>query len=90
MAFAWLPGALGDIALASAELRASIADLHGVISKTDGSVAELANTTVPQMNSALASVQKAADQMDTLAFKLGQSPRSLLTSPGSKEVEIQP
>jgi len=83
-------GALGDISAASAELRASITDLHEVISKTDGSVTELTSTTVPQMNSALASVQKAADQMDTLAFKLGQSPRSLLTSPGSKEVEIQP
>jgi len=81
-------GALGDIAAASAELRASITDLHDVISKTDGSVAELATTTVPQMNSALASVQKAADQMDSLAFKLGQNPRSILTSPGSKEVEI--
>jgi phospholipid/cholesterol/gamma-HCH transport system substrate-binding protein len=81
-------GALGDIAAASAELRSSITDLHGVISKTDGSVAELANTTVPQMNAALASVQKAADQMDTLAFKLGQSPRSILTSAGTKEVEI--
>jgi len=81
-------GVLSDIALASGDLRTAIANLNGILGKVDGSVTELSNTTVPRATFALESIQKAADQLDSLTFRIEQNPGILLSSRPDREVEI--
>ena len=56
--------------------------------KTGDPVAELSNTTIPQMTATLNSVQKTADRLNALTFEIQQNPKALLTSNGGREVEI--
>jgi len=81
-------GVLADLTVTTGELRRTAVDMHALVNKSDGPVTELSNSTIPEMTAALDSVQKAADRLDSLAFKIEQNPKSLLTSGGAKEVEI--
>ena len=81
-------GVLADLAVTTHELRSSAIGVHALVDKTGDPVAELSNTTIPQMTATLNSVQKTADRLNALTFGIQQNPKALLTSNGGREVEI--
>ena len=81
-------GVLGEVGVAAVELRNSVADIRQLLSRVDSSVVQLSATTLPEMNAALGSIQEAADALDSLTTDIRQDPRSTLTRPSGREVEI--
>jgi phospholipid/cholesterol/gamma-HCH transport system substrate-binding protein len=81
-------GTLGEVATAATDLRRAVADLRGLITRVDGSVAQMSSSTLPEINSALGTIQNAAEALDRLTSDIRQDPRHTLTRPSGREVEI--
>ena len=81
-------GTLGEVATAATDLRVAVGDLRRLITRVDGSVAQMSSSTLPQMTSALATIQETAEALDRLTSDIRQDPRGTLTRPSGREVEI--
>lgn len=81
-------GVFADVGVAATELRASVAGMRQLITRVDGSFVQLSATTLPEMNAALGSIQEAAVALDNLTSDIRQDPRTALTRPTGREVEV--
>lgn len=81
-------GVFADVGVAATELRASVAGMRQLITRVDGSFVQLSATTLPEMNAALGSIQEAAVELDNLTSDIRQDPRTALTRPTGREVEV--
>jgi phospholipid/cholesterol/gamma-HCH transport system substrate-binding protein len=61
-----------------------------MIAKLQGPTSEFATSGLPQLTSAVVSLQQAADSLNRLAQEAEQSPRSFVAKPPAKEVEVKP
>jgi phospholipid/cholesterol/gamma-HCH transport system substrate-binding protein len=81
-------GTLGEISTAASELRAAVADMRGLIGRTDGSMAQLSATTLPELNATLGSIQAAAVELQSLTADIRQDPRATFVRAAGREVEV--
>jgi phospholipid/cholesterol/gamma-HCH transport system substrate-binding protein len=78
---------LGD---AADELKAATADVRKLIAKLQGPTTDFATTGLPQLTSAIGSLQQTVESLDRLVNEIQQNPRMLVTKPPAKEVEVKP
>ena len=78
---------LGD---AADQIEEAAKDVRGLLAKIDGPTGEFAKTGLPQIQSAVTSLQQATDHLDRVLGEIQQSPQGLLGKPPSKEVEVKP
>ncbi len=78
---------LGD---AATEIEGASRDLHTLMGKLKGPMGDFATTGLPQITSAAASLQQAADNLDRMLAEVQQSPQGLVAKPPAQEIEVQP
>jgi phospholipid/cholesterol/gamma-HCH transport system substrate-binding protein len=78
---------LGD---AAAELQAAAKDARGMITRLDGPTTEFATTGLPQLSSAIVTLQSAAASLDRLVGDIEQNPRGVVAKSPAKELEVKP
>ncbi|MGZ8348441.1 MAG: MlaD family protein [Allosphingosinicella sp.] len=81
-------GTLGNVSTAAADLRVAVADLRQLITRTDGSMAQLSATTLPELNATLGAIQATAFELQNLTSDIRRDPRAALTRAPSREVEV--
>jgi phospholipid/cholesterol/gamma-HCH transport system substrate-binding protein len=78
------------LADAATEIESAAKDLRGMMGKLEGPTSDFATTGLPQLNSAVASLQQATENLDRVMSEVQQDPRGLLAKPPAKEVEVKP
>jgi phospholipid/cholesterol/gamma-HCH transport system substrate-binding protein len=61
-----------------------------MIRKLEGPTTDFANTGLPQLTQAIASLQQAAESMNRLATEAEQSPQGLVGKAPAQEVKVKP
>jgi len=61
-----------------------------MVKKLEGPTSDFATNGLPQLSSAVVSLQRSADSLNALVEDVRQDPRALITKPPSKEIEVQP
>ena len=64
--------------------------LDNMASQLEQPVGEFASTGLPQIMSALASLQRAVDNLDRTLGEVQQSPQGLVARPPAQEIEVKP
>ncbi|WP_421737234.1 MlaD family protein [Caulobacter sp.] len=81
---------LGELADAAAELKAAAKDARSMISKLEGPTSDFASTGLPQLSSAIVTLQSAAESLDRLVGDVEQNPRGVVSKAPAKELEVKP
>jgi phospholipid/cholesterol/gamma-HCH transport system substrate-binding protein len=81
---------LKEASEAAAEIKAAAVDTRAMVAKLQGPTADFATTGLPQLTSAIVTLQQAANSLNRLVSEAEQSPRSLVAKPPAKEVEVKP
>lgn len=81
---------LRDIADAAAQIKGAAEDARTLVKRLEGPTTDFANTGLPELTQAVASLQQAADSLNRLAAEAEQSPQALVTKPPAKEVQVKP
>lgn len=82
--------AMRDLGSAADELKAAAKDARSMITKLEGPTSDFASTGLPQLTSAVVTLQSAAESLDRLVGEVEQNPRGLIGKAPAKEVEIKP
>lgn len=80
----------GDGRRSMARLGDAATSLDDMMSKLEGPAGDFATTGLPQIMSAIASLQQAADNLDRTLSEVQQSPQGLIGRPPAQEVEVKP
>ena len=78
---------LGD---AVAELKGAAKDARGMVGKLQGPTSDFATTGLPQLSSAIVTLQSTAESLDRLVADIEQNPRGVVSKAPAKEVEVKP
>ncbi|MGA0600315.1 MlaD family protein [Caulobacter sp. KR2-114] len=78
---------LGD---AAEQIEAAAKDVRTLLGQLQGPTGDFAKTGLPQIQSAVTSLQQATEHLDQVIDELQQSPQGLVSKPPSKEVEVKP
>ncbi|MBS0410618.1 MAG: MCE family protein [Proteobacteria bacterium] len=78
---------LGD---AADQIEAAAKDVRALLAKLDGPTGDFAKTGLPQIQSAVTSLQQATEHLDAVLGEIQSSPQGLISKPPSKEVEVKP
>ncbi|MDB5429935.1 MAG: hypothetical protein JWP35_1051 [Caulobacter sp.] len=78
---------LGD---AADELKGATADVRKLVARLQGPTSDFATTGLPQLTSAIGSLQTAAESLDRLVNEIEQNPRGMVSKAPAKEVEVKP
>lgn len=81
---------LSELGDAAEETKAAAKDLRSMISKLEGPTSDFATTGLPQITSAIVTLQSTAESLERLTNEIEQNPRGLVGKPAAKEVEIKP
>ncbi len=81
---------LREAAEAAEQIKAAATDTRTMIAKLQGPTTDFATTGLPQLTSAVVTLQQAAESLNRLASEAEQSPRNLVSKPPAKEVEVKP
>ena len=81
---------LAKIGAAADQISSAVADLHQVIDKVKGPAGEFATTGLPQVSSAIASLQAATDNLNRLINEVQRDPRAFINKPSAKQVQVKP
>ena len=81
---------LGELADAAAEMKAAAKDARSMISKLEGPTTDFASTGLPQLSSAIVTLQSAAESLDRLVSDVEQNPRGVIGKPPAKQLEVKP
>ncbi|MBQ1540898.1 MCE family protein [Caulobacter sp. CCUG 60055] len=82
--------AMAQIADAAAELKTAAQETRGMIDKLQGPTSDFASTGIPQLQSAIVTLQGAAESLDRLVGEVEQNPRGLASKAPAKEIEVKP
>ncbi|HEX4198301.1 MAG TPA: MlaD family protein [Caulobacteraceae bacterium] len=82
--------AIRNAADAAVEIKQAAASGRVLIEKLQGPTMDFADNGLPQLTSAVATLQQTAQSMNRLANELEESPQSLITKAPAKEVEVKP
>jgi len=80
--------ALADVADTAAEIKAASRELRASVQQVTEPTAEFAQTGLPQITTAVASLQDAADSVSRLTDQINQSPTGLLSRRPARELEV--
>lgn len=80
--------AFADISSAASELKLTIRDARGTLTRLDTQSGELGTTTLPNINATMISIQEAADSLGRLVREVRSDPRATLGKKGGKELEV--
>ena len=80
--------ALADVADTAAEIKASARELRASVQQVTEPTAEFAQTGLPQVTTAVASLQEAAESVQRVTDQISQSPTGLLTRRPARELEV--
>ena len=72
------------------ELKGAVADVRKLVHKLEGPTTDFATTGLPQLTSAINSLQTTVESLDRLVNEIEQNPRGLVTKAPAKEVEVKP
>ena len=81
------PQHLGDVA---AELKTTAAETHQLVADLRGPTVAFAQSGLPQVARAAASLQEASDSLDRLVRSLEANPIGAVNKPAARTVEIKP
>jgi len=81
---------LAQLADAAGELKAAAKDARGMISRLEGPTTDFASTGLPQLSSAIVTLQSAAESLDRLVGEVEQNPRGVVSKSPAKELEVKP
>ena len=82
--------ALAKLADAATELQTSAKSLHGMIDNLKGPTTDFATSGLPQMTSAIVSLQRMTEHVDQVIGDIQSNPRGLIAKPPAKEIEVKP
>jgi len=82
--------ALGKLADAATEIEASAKSLKDMTDSLKGPTGDFASNGLPQMTSALISLQRATEHMDQMITQIQNNPRGLVSKAPAKEIEVKP
>lgn len=82
--------AIKNLADAADELKGTAHQAHDLLSKLDGPTTDFANSGLPQLSSAIGSLQTATDTLNRVLNEAERSPSSLISKPQDKEIEVKP
>lgn len=80
--------ALADVASAAEEIKVAARDVRASVQQVTGPTTEFAQTGLPQITAAVASLEEAADSVQQLAQQINESPTGLLTRRRARELEV--
>jgi phospholipid/cholesterol/gamma-HCH transport system substrate-binding protein len=81
---------LKNLADAADQLKATATEVRGMVGKLDGPTSDFATTGLPQLSSAVTTLQSAAESLDRLVSEVEQNPRGLVSKAPAKELEVKP
>jgi phospholipid/cholesterol/gamma-HCH transport system substrate-binding protein len=82
--------AIHNAADAAVEIKDAAASGKVLIQKLQGPTVDFANNGLPQLTSAIGTLQKTAETLNRLGTEIEESPQSLISKPPAKEVEVKP
>jgi phospholipid/cholesterol/gamma-HCH transport system substrate-binding protein len=82
--------AIKDLGAAADEIKLAAKDVRTMVSRLEGPTSDFASTGLPQLSSAIVTLQSAAESLDRLVGEVEQNPRGLVGKAPAKEVEIKP
>ncbi|MEO7386551.1 MAG: MlaD family protein [Gammaproteobacteria bacterium] len=78
------------LADAATEIEAASRALHTLMGKVESPMGDFATYGLPQITSAIASLQEVADNLDRTLSEVQQSPQGLVAKPPAQEIEVKP
>jgi phospholipid/cholesterol/gamma-HCH transport system substrate-binding protein len=81
---------LANLNSAADEIKKAAADARGLVSALQGPTRDFATTGLPQLSSAVVTLQTAAESLDRLANQVEQDPKALVGKPPAKQIEVKP
>lgn len=81
---------VSDIAEAADELKLAIQDARRTLEMIDSQSQRISTTTLPNVDSTLGSIQRAADSLDRLLREVRRNPRGVLGRASEQELELRP
>ena len=82
--------ALKNAADAAQQIKEAAATAHDLLLKLQGPTTDFANNGLPQLTSAVGTLQETAQSLNRLSTEIEQSPQSLISKAPAKEVEVKP
>lgn len=79
-----------NLAEAADQVKAAATDVRSIVSKLEGPTTEFATTGLPQLTSAMVTLQSAAESLERLTNEVQQNPRGLVGKTPAQELEVQP
>jgi phospholipid/cholesterol/gamma-HCH transport system substrate-binding protein len=75
---------------AAAEIQGAAADVRTMVNKLQGPTSDFATNGLPQLTSAIATLQTATRHLDQLIGEIQRDPRAFINKPPAKRVEVKP
>jgi phospholipid/cholesterol/gamma-HCH transport system substrate-binding protein len=81
---------LSSLAEAAEDLKATSHQAQSMLSKLDGPTSDFATNGLPQLTSAIGSLQTATESINRVLNEAERSPGALISKPPAKEIEVKP
>jgi phospholipid/cholesterol/gamma-HCH transport system substrate-binding protein len=81
---------LHEAADAADQIKLAAGDARAMVAKLEGPTSDFATTGLPQLTSAIATLQQSAESLNRLVNEIQQNPQALVAKPPAKEVEVKP
>ncbi|HZZ87697.1 MAG TPA: MlaD family protein [Caulobacteraceae bacterium] len=82
--------AIAKIGDAATEIQAAAADVRTMVNKLQGPASDFATNGLPQLTSALATLEATTKHLDQLVSEIQRDPRAFIGKPPAKTVEVKP
>ncbi len=82
--------ALHNAADAAEQLKATATQAQALLAKLQGPTTDFANNGLPELTSAVTTLQQTAQSLNRLSNEIEESPQSLISKAPAKEVEVKP
>lgn len=79
-----------SLAEAAEQVEAAATEVRSIVGKLEGPTTEFATTGLPQLTSAMVTLQSSAESLERLTNEIQQNPRGLIGKTPAKELEVQP
>ena len=75
---------------AATEIQGAAADVRTMVNKLQGPTSDFATNGLPQLTSAIATLEATAKHLDQLIGEIQRDPRAFINKPPAKQVEVKP
>jgi phospholipid/cholesterol/gamma-HCH transport system substrate-binding protein len=81
---------MANLNSAAEEIKAAAADARGLVTALQGPTTDFATTGLPQLTTAVTTLQSAAESLDRLTNQVEQNPRALVSKAPAKQIKVKP